>query len=151
MKRLFRLATNRFTLECGRVQAQDPPVLPTASPTRGRLKLTVRNHALTRAEPIFRDGTPDSIASDYAVDDGPPLFGESRYQLYAKASCVGDRIEVRNRDPSLVDALGHQEHGQVHHGTINFRGHVGRSLFTVFVNDVPEIDFEVEVFSTKVD
>lgn len=151
MKRLFRLATNRFTLECSRVQAQDPPVLAMATPTRGRFKLTIRNQSLTRTEPIFRDGTPDSIASDYAVDDGPPLFEESRYQLYAKATGAGDRIEVRNRDPSLVDSLGHQEHGQVHHGTINFRGHVGRSLFTVYVNDVPEIDFEVEVFPTKVD
>jgi hypothetical protein len=62
-----------------------------------------------------------------------------------------DKIEIRHRDPLIEQSLSIQDEGQITHGVINFRNQVGRSLFSVWVNGQRQLDFEVEVFPTKVD
>ncbi|MBL8811599.1 MAG: DUF2357 domain-containing protein [Planctomycetaceae bacterium] len=56
-----------------------------------------------------------------------------------------------HRDPFIVSCLSNQENGNVLHGTLNFRGQIGRSTFTVCINDRPVLDLDLEVFPTKID
>jgi len=51
----------------------------------------------------------------------------------------------------LDAALHAEEDGQVLHGLVNFRGHIGRSTFTLTLDGVEEVAFEVEVFPSKLD
>ncbi|MHB8899786.1 MAG: DUF2357 domain-containing protein, partial [Thermoguttaceae bacterium] len=91
------------------------------------------------------------MADNSDVEIGPALFEETDYQIYLRAKRVGDTVELQHRDPLIRRRLASQEQGRVLHGVVNFRGQIGRSIFTVFVNGYPEVDFEVEVFPTKVD
>ncbi|QDV45801.1 hypothetical protein Enr13x_57040 [Stieleria neptunia] len=151
MKRLFHLATNRFTLDWNRVRDQDQAVLARTLPVVGRLKLMPHVRELEWLDTTKRAGVPDSLATDERIENGPPLYEQTDYQLYLRASGTGDTIEIRHRDPAIERSLNLQEKGRVVHGVINFRGQIGRSQFSVYVNGVRQLDFEVEVFPTKVD
>ncbi|MFO0914390.1 MAG: DUF2357 domain-containing protein [Pirellulales bacterium] len=149
MKDLFRISTDRVLLNWQSIGSEPPAILTKKTPVFGRLKVTPRSsdkHSLEtwRAE-------PSQVSDLSAVDIGPALFEQSDYQLYLRAKNKGDRVELHHRDPLIRRRLSHQEHESVLHGVVNFRGQVGRSVFTVLVNRRAEVDFEVEVFPTKVD
>ncbi len=151
MKQLFRLATNRFTLDWRRVREHDQAVLARSLPVMGRLRLIPRSRSLEWRDLTMRAGVPDLLAADTKDQNGPPLYEQTEYQLYLRGAESGDRVEIRHRDPVLTKSLSTQEDGCVVHGTINFRGQIGRSQFSIYCNGVRELDFEVEVFPTKID
>ncbi len=151
MKLLFRLATNQFTLDWHRVRQEDRAVVPRALPVPGRLKLTPHDDRLQWLDSTMRLGVPDTVANDVNASSGPPLFEQTEYQLYLRATGDDDSIEIRHRDPMITSALNAQENGRVVHGTVSFRGQIGRSCFSIYVNGMRVLDFEVEVFPTKVD
>jgi len=151
MKQLFRLATNYFTLDWHRVSEQDHAVLATSLPVMGRLKLTQLAPGLEWYDRTMRRGVPDILAADIDDPNGPPLFEQTDYQLYLRAENADDQIEIRHRDPLIAKSLSTQENGRVVHGVVNFRGQIGRSQFSIYINGTPLLDFEVEVFPTKID
>lgn len=149
MKDLFRISTDRVLLSWQNVSSSQPAVLAAKTPVFGRLKVTPRSAEIRsletwRAEPYQVRGLP-------GVDIGPALFEQTDYQLYLRAKKDGDQVELQHRDPVIRRRLSHQEHESVLHGVVNFRGQIGRSVFTVLVNQRPEVDIEIEVFPTKVD
>lgn len=79
---------------------------------------------------------------------GAALSEQTDYKLYLRSS---GRVLLYHRDPVICRGLIAEEDGRVLHGSINFGSQVGRSRFTVVVDDRPEFDFEVEVFPTKLD
>lgn len=150
MKELFRITTDLVSLHWQSVGVKQPAVLATSSPILGRFKITPRS-AETRLLDDTWKALPEQVADQPDVEIGPALFEESDYQIYLRAKNRGDTVELHHRDPLMRRRLAIQERGRVLHGVLNFRGQIGRSVFTVIVNGRPEFDFEVEVFPTKVD
>ena len=151
MKLLFRLATNYFTLDWHRVGNADRPTLPRTSTAIGRLRLVSRSNNLEWLDATYIDGVASVTTSDLADESGPALFEQTEYQLYLRTTNANDQVEIRHRDPMITRKLNAQEGGRVLHGSVNFRGQIGRSLFSVYVNGRRILDFEVEVFPTKID
>ncbi|MFM8286386.1 MAG: DUF2357 domain-containing protein, partial [Planctomycetaceae bacterium] len=99
---------------------------------------------------VWKDA-PSVLTEDRECEIGPALFEEMEYQVYLKATRPGDVVDLQHRDPLLRRRLCHEEAGGILHGVINFHGQVGRTTFTVLINGRPEVEFELEVFPTKLD
>ncbi len=140
MKPLFCWRTDRFHLEWCRVSDRDPAVVKDRDVPIAYCTIVTQDRRLQWLEP-----------SDPASVLGVRLYEQTEYQLYVRAAQPGDTIEVRHRDPQIVQGLRAQEAGQVVHGNLNFRGQIGRSRFALVLNGRTVIEFEVEVFPTKID
>lgn len=151
MKHLFCIATNRFTLDWHRVRQTDHAVFAQSMPVMGRLRLVPHDSGLQWLDSMMRSGMPDAIAADAGDTNGPPLYEQTEYQIYLRGANEDDTVEIRHRDPVITRALNSQEHGRVVHGSVNFRGQIGQSLFSIYVNGNRTLDLEVEVFPTKID
>lgn len=151
MRRLFCLTTNKFTIYWDRVRDRDHAILSRSLPVLGRLKILNVAASVRVEESTTRADVPNRIASDPAYTGGPPLYEQTDYQFYARTKFATDSMVIRHRDPIIEQSLSGQDNGQVIHGVINFRNQIGRSQFAVFLNGQHQLDFEVEVFPTKVD
>lgn len=151
MKLLFRLATDRFTLDWYRVSQYDPAIIRSSNASIGRLRLIPQIKTLVWKDNTFRDGVPSALCVDPEVTLGPPLFEQTEYQVYLHANRPNDVIQIQHRDPLITKGLNSQEHGRVVHGNLNFRGQIGQSLFSILLNGQRVLDFEIEVFPTKID
>jgi len=83
------------------------------------------------------------------VEAGPRLF-EQRDYLLAVRGQGGRGVEIEHRDPNVMECFDVEEDGRVA-GLINFGSQVGTSTFRVLVDGKPELEFDVEVFPTKLD
>jgi len=151
MKELFRINTNLFSLVWERVAKNDPPVLAQRSEVRGRLVLTPRSSSLVFEGDNWRSDVPKGVSNDPTVEVGPALYEQTDYQVYLKAHHSSNGVSIQHRDPQITQRLSSREKNRVEYGVINFQGQIGRSLFTVAINGKPQLDFELEVFPTKID
>ncbi|MGI6468682.1 MAG: DUF2357 domain-containing protein [Syntrophomonadaceae bacterium] len=147
---LFELRTDRVELRFSKSSKKVAAVLPGGENIPGRLAISQERPGLIW-EKIWRQGIPSDIAcfSDQIV--GPRLFEETDYKLYATCKNSESQVRIVHRDPALLRDLDSGDHGKSVFGHINFRSQVGRTKFRVLVDEVPEFDFEVEVFPTKLD
>lgn len=150
MKALFRISTERVSLDWRSVTDNPPAILATRLPFYGTLKVTTRTGHASLLGDTWKS-VPEQIEHLPDINIGPALFEETDYQLFMRAKNVGDTVDIQHRDPLLRRRLASEEGGSVLCGVLNFRGQIGRSEFTVLINGRPELDFEVEVFPTKVD
>lgn len=150
MQDLFRIHTKTFSFEWRSLSRQGPSALSGNPNTDGHFRLKSRSPECEllpetwKVYPTPISGLPD-------IERGPALFEETEYQIYLRTTWPGDRISLVHRDPFITSKLSSQEGGRVLHGTLNFRGQIGRSTFTVCINDRPQLDIDVEVFPTKID
>ena len=151
MKELFRINTSLFSLVWERVAKNDPPVLAQRTEVRGRLVLTPRSNSLVFKDDNWRSDVPKGISTDPTVEVGPAFYEQTDYQIYLKAHHPTDEVSIQHRDPQITQRLSTRENKRVEYGVINFQGQIGRSLFTVEINGKPQLDFELEVFPTKID
>lgn len=142
---IFRIETGQTNLSWSDSQADNANRI---GPT-GRLAVSPTNHAGKKIK-IWRSGLPGNAADNLAIESGPPLYDETTYTLLL-ASGDKRRVELRHRDPVILEALHSSIDGTIVHGTINFNSQVGRSRFSVCIDGKTEYDFEVEVFPAKVD
>jgi hypothetical protein len=98
---------------------------------------------------IWRQGLPVEAANNPEVELGPCLYEETPYDLLLQSK--DKPVELRHRDPTVLQSLHYSHEGDIVHGTIDFKSQIGRSRFSVYVDGHPEYDFEVEVFPTKLD
>jgi hypothetical protein len=147
---LFRIETDRVLLVWAAARDGEPHCLSPSPPPPGRLVLRPRRPGLAWGPQTWRAGVPDDAAHSTDGDVGPRLFEETGYSLYARAK-DGGAVTVGHRDPVLLRGLRASEGGRVVHGRVGFGGQVGRSELSVRVDGEPELDFEVEVFPTKLD
>ncbi len=150
MRTIFKIETDRVSLTWSLRRAE--PVFPsysTFSPPPGRLRIIAKRSNAIFSPTNWRAEVPDSIAADWLQTAGPRLFEETDYLFYLHAK-QGHEIGFTNRDPSFVQAVSHEGSDSIH-GMINFGSQVGLTLFSVTLNGVPEFDFEVEVFPSKID
>lgn len=99
---------------------------------------------------IWREGVPDAVANNLALEIGPRLYEETSYNLLLRGK-ANQQVELQHRDPLILQALHFLNDGNITHGSINFRSQIGRSRFSVYVDGKAEYDFEVEVFPSKLD
>ena len=148
LQKLFQISTEQFSLEWNQVSAQAPNVLVQGD-WIGHFKVSYKNPAARSSLEVWRK-SPKQIAESVESEAGPALFEQTNYQIYLKGK-AGHKVDLVHRDPVIRQALSHQEKKSVLHGVLNFRGQIGRSRFTVLVNNRPAVDIEVEVFPTKMD
>lgn len=142
---IFRIETGQTNLSWSDSQAENANRI---GPT-GRLAITPANHSSKKIR-IWRSGLPTNAANSPEIEAGPPLYDETIYTLLLSS---GDkrRVELKHRDPTILEALRSSIDGTIVHGTINFNSQVGRSRFSVYIDGKTEYEFEVDVFPTKVD
>jgi hypothetical protein len=98
----------------------------------------------------MRHGVPEALARRLDCKLGPRIFEQSDYLLYARAK-DGNPVRVNHRDPLISSAVRYQESESVAVATLNFGSQVGKSTFSIVVGGRPELDFEIEIFPTKLD
>jgi predicted component of viral defense system (DUF524 family) len=144
---LFRIETDRTHLSWS-VGARSKLELQSIQP-QGRLAVSLTNQEARIIE-IWRAGLPDEVANNRDVQVGPCLYEETFYNLLLR-STDQQQVELRHRDPVILHGLNSSAGGSITHGTINFSSQIGRSRFSVYVDNKAEYDFEVEVFPSKLD
>jgi predicted component of viral defense system (DUF524 family) len=150
MQDLFRIHTNLFSLDW-RATSRTPTVASSGTKfLDGYFRATPRSKDCTLLTGSWK-AWPVAISNNFEADRGPALFEETEYQIYARCKSTSNRITVVHRDPLIISRLSHQENETVLHGALNFRGQIGRSTFTVCINDRPVLDLDLEVFPTKID
>jgi len=140
---LFRIETNQT-----RLTLSDRSTSATTEKPAGRLAIKLPPHA-GRNIKIWRQGLPAEAANNLKVEVGPRLYEEKPYDLLLESK--ERRVELKHRDPSIVQSLHHTIDGNTLYGTIDFRSHIGGCTFSVFLDGKHEYDFEVEVFPSKLD
>lgn len=150
MTLLFRIETDEVLLKWQLTGRGQPVPISTVDPPPGRLRIQPRREGLHFGEGTWRDGVPQAVASDPEETAGPRIFEETEYRVFL-TSKAGAPVEMKHRDPLVYSDLSREGKGRIVHGTVNFRSQVGRSIFSVVVDDRPEFDVEIEVFPTKID
>jgi hypothetical protein len=143
---LFKIETEQTQLSWSRGSSDTTQIseLP-----EGRLAVIRVNRSPLNIQ-ILREGVPDEVASNLELEVGPRLYEETFYNLLLRGK-ANERVELRHRDPAILQALHFLNDGTIHHGSINFRSQIGRSRFSVYIDGQAEYDFEVEVFPSKLD
>ena len=146
MAELFKIETEQSQLSWSRPSSDTAqvPELP-----EGRLTVIRVNRSPLNFQ-IQREGVPDEVASNLELEVGPRLHEETSYNLLLRGK-ANQRVELRHRDPVILQALHFLNDGNILHGSINFRSQIGRSRFSVYIDEQAEYDFEVEVFPSKLD
>jgi predicted component of viral defense system (DUF524 family) len=146
---IFRIETDQTQFSWGRsVNSPDEPE-PESTHADGRLAISLSAQARKKIR-IWRRGLSDETASNPEVQVGPRLYEETPYSLLLR-STNQRRVELRHRDPAILQAVHDSTDGSIVHGTVDFRNQIGRSRFSVYVEGNAEYDFEVEVFPGKLD
>lgn len=145
MEPLFHLETDRVALTWSAARPRNANALPD-----GTLKLVPRRADLVFAPATKRAGVPDGVAHDPSIPEGPRLLEETDYHVYARAK-KGGALHIRHRDPLIREQFIVEDGHQVVRGIINFHSQIGHSTFELSLDGEAELDFEVEVFPSKLD
>lgn len=148
MSLLFRIETDRVRLKWSEARDKPPPALSGAGPEHGTLHVRLLRREAASSFSIFR-ASPTAAATHLAVRAGPRLFEHRDYRLTAVAIPGHQKVEVTHRDPNILNRFD-DEPGRVD-ALIDFGSQVGTSTFRVLVDGTPELEFDVEVFPTKLD
>lgn len=146
MADLFRIDTDQTRLTWSDRSPSDSTA--ETPPAEGRLAISPATESGKKIK-IWRQGMPAEAASNLGVQVGPGLFEEKFYDVLLEAT--GKRVELKHDDPTILKSLHHRSEGDIVHGSIDFRGNIGASNFSVYVDGKHEYDFEVEVFPSKLD
>lgn len=147
MADIFRIETGQTSLSWS---DRSPSAAAADAPyPNGRLAISLPKRA-RKGISIWRRGLPNDVANNLEVEVGPRLFEDTTYGLLLRGLDT-KHIEIRHRDPVVLQTLHSSHDGRVIHGEINFRNEIGRSRFSVYVDGRAEYEFEVEVFPTRLD
>jgi predicted component of viral defense system (DUF524 family) len=147
MPALFCLQTSSFQLdwhEIARSQREPAEVRPAHFSVRIVSRACVMETGSWKA-------APEALRTNFEVPVGPALREETEYQIYLRTRGTARSVQLLHRDPQLRRNLVSQEQNHVVHGVLNFRGQIGSTEFTVLVDGLPHVTFELEVFPTKLD
>jgi uncharacterized protein len=115
----------------------------------GTLIIKLKNSQSTLTH-VHRSEVPDGLASEQSIARGPRLYEQCEYRIVLRG-LSGHSVRLSHRDPNICAGLSEEDDGSFIFGAINFRADVGYSSFTVLVNGAPELEFQVEVFPSKLD
>jgi hypothetical protein len=137
---LFRIETDRISLEWGTPRGRIPTLLAGPNPPPGRLTIQPLRHGLHFGANTLRRGVPEGVSHDVTQLVGPHLFEQTDYPVYLRA-LAGGRVHLAHRDPVLLRDIRTSANADILHGVINFGSQLGRSEFTVAVDGKPELHF----------
>lgn len=140
MAELFHIETDQTRLTWSNRSASE-------TLAEGRLAISPSNSR--KNIKVWRQGLPAEAGNNLEVEVGPLLYEETSYDLLLQSK--EKRVELRHRDPTILNSLHHSSDGNIVYGAIDFGSQIGRSRFSVYVDEKPEYDFEVEVFPSKLD
>ena len=147
---LFRIETDRVSLSWSKLNDKQSPTPKFISNVSGLLKIIPKRRDIVFSR-IERSGIPVALAADLHRFEGPHLFEQCNYDVYASTAKPGDKVGIIHHDPLITQNLHKRENSRIHQGIINFGSQIGSSEFSVFVNGKPEFDFLVEIFPSKLD
>jgi uncharacterized protein len=146
MSSLFEIETDRVTLTWRTRGSAETSALHGLNPPPGLLRLTSRRRGL-QFRKVHRMNVPAPLSGDLMFSSGPHLFEQRDYRVLLRSHSEAP-VALVHRDPNITRDV---DSGATASGVVNFRSSVGRSTFSVLVDGIPEFDFEVEVFPTKLD
>jgi predicted component of viral defense system (DUF524 family) len=150
MIEIFRIETDKIYLSwSGPIVSTIYSELETPPPP-GHLVISLSRPGAIFEEGTWRNEVPPEIARDPSISIGPRIYEETTYTIYLRSKNK-DKVELRHRDPRILKGIIHADDGRVVHGSINFKGQVGRSIFFVFLGGKQELEFEIEIFPSKLD
>jgi uncharacterized protein len=157
MEELFRVETQRVSFVWYRASTRKQSSAGTTEPggdargaPSGLVCILPRRRDLILEAGTHRYGVPNIAARDLQQSAGPPLFEETTYTVLLSSRSDAP-LELRHRDPLLLQDIHPTDDRRLWHGSLNFRSQVGTSRFAVLVGGSPEFDLEVEVFPSKVE
>lgn len=78
------------------------------------------------------------------------LFEQTDYSLFVKSN-TNQSVRLWHRDPLIRSRLHYTDTATIGHGIINFGSQIGTSRFTIELDGLPYISFEVEIVPSKLD
>jgi hypothetical protein len=147
---LFRIETDRILLEWAEPRGKAPAVLAGAVTPPGRLVLRPKRHSLRFGTETWRSEVPAGVAGSPTEVIGPRLFEQTDYALVLRGK-NGTAVKLEHRDSTLLRDIRSSANREFVHGLLNFGSQVGRSEFLISARGERELEFEVEVFPTKLD
>src|SRR5687767_8313706 len=147
---LFRIETDRISLEWAEPRGRPPTVLTCAVPQPGRLVIRPKRPSLAFGPETWRAEVPAAVAHEISEVAGPRLFEQTDYAIVVRGK-RGAAVKLQHRDTSLLRDVRSSANGQILHGVVNFGSQVGRSEFWISALGEKELDFEIEVFPAKLD
>lgn len=141
MRELLRLETDRVLMIWRDAGARPVSSVPGTHAT-GRVAITPR-----------RPGLDVRTVVEGIVTELPDvrIFEQRDYAVYARVAGDARTVRIAHRDPNLQLAIGSEDGGRSAFGRVNFGSQIGRTVFTVLVDDRPEFELELEVFPAKLD
>jgi predicted component of viral defense system (DUF524 family) len=150
MTTLFIIETDRVVLTWKKARRGDPVPISMLKPPPGRLEVRPRRDGLQFGQETWRDGVPEAVAHDPEELTGPRIYEQTDYKIFLQSKSEA-AVSIAHRDPLAYRDLSAENCGRVVHGYVNFGSEVGRSIFSILVDNQAEFDFEIEVFPTKID
>lgn len=147
---LFQVETDLINLSWSQVQKKEIDKSTIQSESYGRLHIKPKRKNILFVPTTFRINDPTPLGSGPDSLIGPVLYEQTNYKLFIQSK-KNLKVAVYHRDPVIQAMIGYENNQQMAFGFINFGSQIGRSEFSVFVNDQPELDFEIEVFPSKLD
>jgi hypothetical protein len=144
MKELLRLETDRVLVIWRDVVERPPSAVP-GSHAPGRVVITPRRPGLESVRTVVEGVVATPPAGSLR------LFEQRDYAVYACVAGGARTVRIAHRDPGVELGLGSEDGWRSTFGRVNFGSQIGRTAFTVLVDDRPELDFELEVFPSKLD
>jgi uncharacterized protein len=148
VERLFHIETDRVSLSFHALG--EAPERESRSLETGLLRIDALRPSLTFGPGTFRASVPLEIAHDPTLQQGPLLFEQVNYKLYARAR-PGSTVQIEQEDPLFGHHLTVEDSGGTVHGVVNFGSQIGLTEFTVKVDHAPELRVGLEVFPSKLD
>lgn len=134
---LFKLATERVSLSWSAPRTLTPRTALGELIPPGGVRVV-----------YARAGAAVSSQSWPQREGGPYLYEQTDYRVLAQ-SLSGERIELRHRDPVLLQELDVEDDGLLVHGIINYGSQIGMTRWELWERGQLELAFELEVFPTK--
>lgn len=134
---LFKLATERVSLSWSAPRTSTPRTALGELIPEGGVRVV-----------YARPGAEVSAQSWPEREGGPYLYEQTDYRVLAQ-SLSGQRIELKHRDPVLLQDLDVEDDGCLVHGIINYGSQIGQTRWELWERGQLELAFEMEVFPTK--
>ena len=147
---LFQIDTDLISLSWSQVQRKEVPKPIASTEQYGLLHIKPKRKNILFNPTTFRINDPTPLGSGPDSLIGPVLYEQTNYKLFVQSK-NDQKVTIYHRDPIIQAMIGYENNQQIALGFINFGSQIGRSEFSVFVNDQPEFDFEIEVFPSKLD
>jgi len=150
MALLFQIETEYVNLSWSNIQKNDSERFFAAQPQKGYLHLRKQRNNIVFGPASFRKDVLKELESDTELTVGPLLFEQTNYKLFVKSK-NNHKIIVKHNDPLIQSMIAYENDNEIALGFINFGSQIGRTEFLLFVDNMPEFAFEVEIFPSKLD